>query len=225
MKNLQNNGPVISSDALKSGAYAAVLPELYEQKDTVENNPWHDRQSVFDHTVSVVSSLEHILAFDFLYKDTRDSLRSHLSKHRFGYAKTDVSLFVAMLHDIGKKKTLKSDPATGRTDCPGHEKAGGPLSRICLSRMGVDSRMIDLVSDMVAHHGDIHEVVNRVLTHNELEKEFARYKSTVRAPYILYVLQGYADTMGSDLPKLNPKEYKKREMIYREAINRFTVAL
>ena len=59
----------------------------------------------------------------------------------------------------------------------------------------------------------------------DLEKEFVQFKAVTGELYLQCIIQGYADTIGSDLKTLNPKEFKKREIIFREALNRFATSL
>jgi hypothetical protein len=225
MKNLQNNFPVVTSDSLQSGGLADAVPELYEQKQTVEVNAWHDHQSVFDHTVSVIKAVEQIYRFEFLFISSRDVLTAYLAKEQYGYSMKNLSLFTALLHDIGKAKTMITNVQTGQTDCPEHEKVGSKMSIAVLRRANIGVRTSDHIGKLVLLHGEIHKTVNTVLMMNEPEKEFITFKNRMKDDYILQLIQGYADTLGSDLSRLQPNDLKKREIIYREAINRFAAAL
>ncbi len=225
MKNLLNNGISFQAADVAAGSLRQLMPELYELESVIENNPWHSSQNVFDHTVSVLSQLETIMQFDFLFKDSKEALSEYISTAINGYSVKEIAIIVALMHDIGKKATFTVNSGTGMTDCSDHGEVGANLTEAILQRLGVSKKTSAQISKLVRKHGDIHEVVNRILLYNEPEKEWTSFKKISRSLYILFILQGYADTAGSDLLKLNPKDYKKREIIYREAINRFAAAL
>ena len=217
--------PTITSQNIANGLFQDIIPELYELKSVIEHNPWHNNQSVFDHTVAVVASLEKIFLFDFLYANSSTAIRTYVSRQTNGYPLTGISLLGGLFHDIAKGTTIVIDPLTGQTQCPNHDHIGSALTPKILLRMHIKQQVRRDVQEIVKRHGEILEVVNRVLMNNDPEKEFSLLRCTHPYMYLLLIIQGYADTMGSSLSVLNPKEYKKREIIYREAINRFAVLL
>ena len=51
----------ITIEKLRNGELADELPEFYELKDVIENNEWHNNDSVFNHTIVVLEKLEELL--------------------------------------------------------------------------------------------------------------------------------------------------------------------
>ena len=225
MKNLQNNFPDITSDNLLSGKLSSWVPELYEQKDVIAINPWHDHQSIFDHTVSVISSAEHIMTFPFAGDSYREKLIELLNKEIDGVSRQHIILAITLLHDVGCSKTMVADPKTGQNNCPGHEIAGRDMSVAICTRWGLSKTLIDRISGVVFHHLDAHRTVNAIMKSGNSEPAFRALQKKVGDLYFDLLIQGYADTAGSDLPILQPKEFLFRENIYKEELIRFAASL
>lgn len=215
----------LTSTDIAAGSLKEIAPELYELSTVYEINPWHNHQSVFDHTVAVVAAIEQVFTFDFLYEGSRKGIKKYVEDVRDGYAKKDVSFLAGLFHDMGKGATIEKNEYTGMTQCPEHEKLGAKLVAVPLRKLKVTGQALKDVKEIIKRHGEIHEVVNRVIRNNEPEKEFIQFKATTGELYLQCIIQGYADTMGSDLKTLSPKEFKKREIIFREALNRFATSL
>jgi len=91
----------INIDAIKSGELADILPEFYELKNAVENSKdqWHQHETVFDHTLSVMSAMEKIFSgHEGLEKILNEKIDINNRKTLLEIA--------SMFHDIGKKETM-----------------------------------------------------------------------------------------------------------------------
>ena len=224
MKNSQNKFPDITSDNLLSGNLSSWVPELYEQKDVIAINPWHDHQSVFDHTASVVSHAQHIMTFPFAGDSKKKKLVHALKKEIDGVPRQNIILAINLLHDVGCGKTMITDPATGQNNCPGHEVVGRDMSVAICTRWGLSKTLVDQISTVNFHHLDAHRMVNKIMESGKSEPAFRALRQKIGDLYFDLLIQGYADTAGSDLPILQPKEFLFRENIYKEELIRFAAS-
>ena len=225
MKNLQNNIPDITSDNLQSGALGSWVPELYAQKNVIAVNPWHDHQSIFDHTVKVLSSAEHIMTFPFIEEKLKEKLLAYLAKRVDGVSRRSTILAVNLLHDVGCASAMVIDAKTGQNSCPGHEISGRDMSIGICRRWGLSEILIDRISTLIFCHLDIHKAINKSLAGGNNEKILNELQKSTGDTYLELLIQGYADVAGSDLPILEPKQFLLRENIYKEALTHFAAAL
>ena len=217
--------PKISSDALMSGSLSSFIPELYAQKKIVEVNPWHDHQSVFDHTVLVVKCVETITQFSFLDEEEKKKVRFSLNERIGEVKRNDIVRLAALFHDIAKSETLEINPLSGKTSCPLHEMKGRGRSVEIMKRWGVSDLVIQKVSKIVLFHGHIHEAVNEILRSDTECQIFDSFHEVVGDIFFELLIEGYADTAGSDLPKLNYADFASRKEIYERALMRYAVSL
>jgi hypothetical protein len=83
---MDKNISLLSKTDIKSGKLVNLIPEFYELKNVVENNDWHHKENVFDHTLSVLDSLGKTLrnlnkeTGQFLDKKIDGSTRKYLLK-------------------------------------------------------------------------------------------------------------------------------------------------
>jgi len=224
MKNSQNNIPNITSDNLQSGALESWVPELYAQKNVIAINPWHDHQSIFSHTVKVLSSAEHIMTFPFIEEKLKGKLITYLAEKIDGVPRQTIVLTVNLLHDVGCASTLVIDAKTGQNSCPGHEAAGRDISIGICQRWGISDILIDRISTLIFRHLDIHKAMNKSLAGGNSEIVLNELQKSIGDTYLELLIQGYADVAGSDLPILEPKQFLLRENIYKEALTRFAAS-
>ncbi len=65
---------LLDRNNIKSGKLADIIPEFYELKKVVENNDWHNKETVFNHTLSVLDNLEKII------RNSKKKIRQALNK-------------------------------------------------------------------------------------------------------------------------------------------------
>jgi len=86
----------ITMKRLRDGKLVKELPELYELKDVIEINTWHDHDPVFNHTLNVMKNL---LALEKKLGAKGNALLSR----RIGFhTRRELLFLAAMLHDIAK---------------------------------------------------------------------------------------------------------------------------
>jgi hypothetical protein len=208
----------ITSKKLSEGEYEKVLPEYYLLKSVRENSIWHDNQAVFDHVVAVFAHLEQILKLDFLNKNSAQKIQRYLAKTVGKKTRRDLLIVSALLHDIAKTDTVITDKS-GKADAPGHEMIGGILVRNFSSRFGLDKKDECYVEKIVHYHGFISDISTLIIAKGNFAKYFGLLKQTVGDIYIELALLKYADNLGSDLAKFDPKGAQKRLAILKKFLN------
>lgn len=48
-------------ERIQNREFEKLIPEFYELKEIVENNPWHNNDSVLNHTISLLKELEELI--------------------------------------------------------------------------------------------------------------------------------------------------------------------
>lgn len=226
MKNLRNNiADVVQSNAIRGGSLEAIVPELYALRECIEINPWHDHQSVFDHTTSVLSAFEEFLnELSFSVKQHDVRLMAYLSSHVYGISHSDLIRLGIVFHDIAKPVTFETDAATGMTNCPHHE-VHSALSTIELAHaFGLPKGTVRTIAQLALLHMSANTVVNTAMK-GEPERVFGAFQETVADLYIPLLLLARCDARGSDFLLLDPLQFERREACIDAAIHNFSLDL
>lgn len=226
MKNLRSNiADVVQSIAIRGGSLETIIPELNPLRECIENNPWHDHQSVFDHTTACLAAFEEFLdELSFSSKQHDVRLTAYMSSHVYGISHTDLVRLGILFHDIAKPISLEADAQTGMTNCPHHE-VNSALSTIELAHaFGLPKGTVRTVAQLVLMHMSANTVVNTAMN-GEPERIFGAFQETVADLYIPLLLLAKCDAIGSDFPILDPMQFKKRDACIDAAIHRFSLVL
>jgi len=213
------DAPTISSARLLKGDCIQLVPEIYSLKSIVESNPWHLNQSVFDHTTLALQGMEKILKLDFLKEDSRKKIIKHLGRKVGSHSRKQLLIVTTIVHDIGKRDTLIKD-SSGLTRCPAHEIIGSVMATNFSSRFELDQKATKLVAKIINYHGFISDILALAINKKNQTKCFRLFKQAVGNIYIELLLLMYADMLGSHLKKLNLKEFKARERLIIEFLER-----
>jgi UTP:GlnB (protein PII) uridylyltransferase len=199
----------ISVLGLKKGALKEDLPEFYELAKVVENSPWHRDWSVLEHTLAVMEQLEQVM------DHAPEKVSKHLSQNVEKHTRRELLMVVGLLHDIGKKETIKEIGEEVR--CPGHEEHGALKAQVLLPKFDLTEAEQAIVVELIKHHGHLHKILapeneNKRQQVAELEKA---------APHLFLMLLVFcqADTQGSKLQHAHADEYHKRVDFYKKALN------
>ncbi len=113
------------------------FPEIAVLRGTPQEPEWHPEGDVFTHTQHCVDALAGLDEWK-----TSDEARRRLLT------------FAVLAHDFGKPATTARGEKRGamRWVSPGHESAGGPLSKTFLRRIGAPLELDDPVCELVVHH-------------------------------------------------------------------------
>lgn len=221
----------ITIEKIKSRNLEKIIPEFYKLEDIIENNPWHNRESVFDHTVSVLANLEKIVRNSS--KDIKKALTEIIDKN----SRRDLLYLATLLHDIGKEETI-ADLGDGVRGCPTHEKKGAKKTEKILRRFNFPPEEFKIVTDIVRNHGIIHDIIGlgckdfqkglgeeHSLTHavvglgnKKFEEEYKNFKKKFSKIYLELILLAFADTIGSYLKKTKPSEFRYRINFYKKEL-------
>ena len=228
----KENISLLNKKNIKSGKLAELIPEFYELKKVVENSAWHNREAVFDHTLSVLGNLEKIIW------NSKKEIRQVLNKIVDKNSRKNLLYIAALLHDIGKTETI-ADLGGGVRGCPGHEKKGAEKVKKILKRFNLSPKEFKIITDIVRNHGVIHDIIGlgckdfqksvgkeRGLTHamagledKNFQKEYKNFKKKFSNNiYLELILLAFADTIGSYLKKTKPAEFHHRINFYKKEL-------
>ncbi|MDO8601120.1 MAG: HD domain-containing protein [bacterium] len=225
---------ILNKNNIKSGKLAKLIPEFYELKKVVENNPWHNKESVFDHILSVLDNLKIII------RKSKKEIKQALSKIIDKNSRKSLLYVAALLHDIGKKETI-ADLDGGARGCPGHEKKGVQKTKKILNRFDLSPKESKIITDIAKNHGVTHDIAGlgckdfqkgakkeHSLTHaiaglenKNFQKEYENFKKKFSNIYLELILLAFADTIGSYLKKTNPAEFSHRINFYKKELKEF----
>jgi len=208
---------------IKNGKLEKVIPELYALKGTVENNPWHNQEPVFDHVLSVLENLGKII------RDSNKSITKLFDEIVDVNSKKDLLYLATLLHDIGKGETI-TDLGNGARGCPNHEKKSAQITEKILKRFNLSPKESKIIIDIVGNHGIIHDIIGlkcknfkkggekeHDLTHaiaglenKNFNEEYRKFKNKFSKIYPELIFLAFADTVGSYLKKTEPSEFSCR---------------
>ncbi|MBI4993691.1 HD domain-containing protein [Candidatus Wolfebacteria bacterium] len=205
----------ITIKKLKNNKFINALPELYELKNVIENNLWHNNDSVFDHTIAVLEKLE------MLFKKTNDNINSYLNQIVNKNTKKQLLFLGTVLHDIAKKETIINKNSI--TTCPRHEQKGAVKAQKILRRFNLSQKEIHYITNLIKHHGLIHCLLDDVNNQN-FQAQFNNFmKKFFKNIYPELMLLGLADTAVNYLKITNPKEFQLRIKFYQRELNKIVL--
>ncbi|MFH1971676.1 MAG: HD domain-containing protein [Patescibacteria group bacterium] len=197
---------------IKSGQFKNNLPEVYDLKKVVEDNAWHKKQDVFEHTMAVLKQLEGLLDLKIFTSKKRKLLQKQLGTKVGNHTKKDLLVVSTLLHDIAKPVTAIKDK-NGVVRCPGHELIGSTMIEKFSLRFNLNKKDEEFVKRLVFSHGYIVEILNQIMNKGNKKFYLASYKKVVGNIYYELLLLFYSDLLGSDLKELNPSEFRTRQSL------------
>lgn len=117
---------------IKTEKIKDLVPELYDLKNVVENNDWHDQEPVFDHTLFVLNCLEKVVP------KLKMGIRKKLQEIVDINSRENLLWLATVFHDIAKKETLLVEGKIRR--CPSHEAAGAQKVVKILCRFNISPK-------------------------------------------------------------------------------------
>lgn len=201
----------ISIDKLKNGKLKKELPEIYELREVIENNDWHNNQSVFDHTILVLEKLKELL------KRTNNKISFYLNQKINNHTRKELLFLGALFHDIGKKETLVEN--NNLTWCYGHEETGFNKVKTILNRFDLSENEKEIIAKIIKHHSEIHFILES--GNKKLEEQYNEFKANREDIFLELILLGMADILGSQLDENKPNEFKFGIDFYNKVIDNF----
>ena len=197
---MKRNIASLNKTNLVSGKLRDLVPELYLMQDAIEDNDWHPEESVFDHTLSVMGSLEK--TFLVLTGPLKRRMKQEIDNN----SRKILLKIAAIFHDIAKPETLTKEYPTR---CVGHEKIGAEKARNILRHFDLSHAELEIIVEIIRNHMTMHYILEP--GNPNFQKEFVAFKNRfLNTIYPELILLVFADTINSGLRKTNPKEFKYR---------------
>ncbi|OGC91910.1 hypothetical protein A3D85_02070 [Candidatus Amesbacteria bacterium RIFCSPHIGHO2_02_FULL_47_9] len=179
------------------------LPELDLLKGVKEVHPWHDKQDVYKHTLAVMKGLKSLL---------KRNPKKILAEKIGAYTREELLTICAVLHDMAKPDTIVYQ-SKDLTPCRAHEVImSGRIGKFS-KRFGLDKKDEDWLKRLVMWHALPHDLITLAMARKEEDKFLKELVQIAPDMSIDLLVFYYADMIGSDLLKLNRKEYLERERI------------
>lgn len=135
-------------------------------KNIIENfEGWHDRESVFDHSLKTARIAKQVREGDFIVnQQAKQIFLQWMNEEAGDMKKKDIVALTALLHDCGKilsykegeeiKTLLTNYPTESNwTMCPGHEYFGGELVvGTILKSLNLNNEVIESIKNVVKSH-------------------------------------------------------------------------
>lgn len=198
-------------EKIKNREFEKVIPELYELENVIENNPWHDRDAVLNHVISVALELNNLLT------EVNDKIKKFLNQKIKNHSRKELLFLAAVFHDIAKKETLATK--NGITETVGHEEMGSKKLKDIVSRFGLSEDEIELIGKIVKNHKFIHDISD--LPREEANEKWKRFKKENHDIFLDSALLGKADMLGSQLKKSVPEDFAFRLSFINKIINSY----
>lgn len=202
----------ITIEKLRNKQFQSELPEFFELEDFVENNAWHNNDSVFNHTLAVLEELEKLL------KNINNKINSYLNQKVDENTKRELLFLGTLFHDIAKSDVLVK--TSDSTSCPKHEEVGSEKVKSILDRFDLSDREKATVANIVKYHGEIHIILDPN-NDNRIDEQFNKFKSERHDIFMELILLAMADTLGSQLKDNNPDNFKFRIDFYKRIIDNY----
>lgn len=117
-------------------AWAERQPWCQSMADCPQDDRWHAEGDVWTHAQMVCHQLVDLGEWATLTSNERTALT-----------------FTALLHDVAKPLTLRTDPVTGQISSPQHAVRGEQLARAVLRDLGCNLETRELIARLVRFHG------------------------------------------------------------------------
>jgi len=183
------------------------LPELDLLEGIREVHPWHDNQDVYKHTLAVMEGLETLLKKFPLTEKIGDHTREELLR------------ITAVLHDMAKPDTIVYQ-SKNLTPCRAHEVVmSGRVGKFS-KRFGLNKKDEDWLRKLIMWHALPHDMITLAIARREEDKFLKELMQIAPDMGIDLLVFYWADMIGSDLLKLNKKEYMERERIIQQYLTK-----
>lgn len=137
-------------------------PLFLRLKNIVENNGYHDHETVFDHLIKTKNIAQREITADFITDpEAKKLFLKFVSEVFFGIKRSDIIILTALLHDIGKILSFRSNDKTeplmvkdsnGITFFPGHEYQGSKIVNEFVDGLNFPKEVIEYMSNVIKNH-------------------------------------------------------------------------
>lgn len=178
-------------------------PLFLRLKEVVENNPWHDFEDAYSHSVKTKDIAQKEITGDFISNPEAKKLFQQFVDEDFHEMKrADIMILIALTHDIGKILNVKEgnkirpiriEDAEGLTSLPGHEYWGSTIVSKVLEDLSLDAEIVSYITKGVKVHDGFQG--DYLVSRKDwlLEKLINDIKSRAEGLYIESMFNNYCD--------------------------------
>ncbi|MEK6968051.1 MAG: HD domain-containing protein [Nanoarchaeota archaeon] len=209
----------LTAEDFRQGNLKTVFPEVYALQKVNENTESgsHKDLTALEHTLLVFEHLKTALKSMRLPKHREKKVLNILAEQVQNYDSWQLLLYAALLHDIGKKYTLR---AQGKfTFATGHEDKSAEMLPKLKFRFGFGAQDLKYLQRIVKYHGATWGLVKNICADEKnWQKYWKPFKKQFRRHTYGLLLLSYADLQGSSLQKTRKAEYVKRNLWYKKLL-------
>lgn len=208
-------------------------PLFLRLKDVVENNPWHELEDAYSHSVKTKDiALKEINGNFITSPEAKKLFQQFISEDFHGMRRADIMILIALIHDIGKIlfvkegsniRSIEVTDAKGITSLPGHEYWGSTIVSKVLEDLSLDDEIVSYITNGVKVHDGFQG--DYLLSRKDwpMEKLINDVKSRAEGLYIESMFNNFCDVFTAapfqpykDLVIRifnNPSLYERREYV------------
>lgn len=206
-------------------------PLFLKLKDVIENNPWHDHESVYDHLIKTYKTAKEQINGNFITNPNAKKLFLEFVNSDFeGIKIFDTIIITALIHDIGKilyykdgdkEQPLRHEDSEGITRMPGHEYWGSTIVGNLLKDLNLNPKVLEKITKVVRLHDTFNDSYLTNLDLNQIDKAIDDVKARAEGVYKEALFNIYCDVFTAkpsieSIKKIaqifnQPSLYSKRE--------------
>lgn len=185
------------------------LPQFLKLKEVVENNAYHQHESVYDHSIKTLHIAQQQIQGEFIQNaKAKESFIHFVNQEIAGFKRKDCMILTALLHDIGKILRVKDGSSVkplivtlpdGTTVCPGHEYWGSTILKEILQHLSLPNQVIDSITSVIRLHDTFSEFYFSSKQSWQWEIVLNDIKSRAETFYIQTLFNMYCDTFTADV--------------------------
>lgn len=155
-------------DVGKAAEQIVNNPHFLKLKKIIENNSYHDHESVFDHSIKSYKFAQKEIKGSFIKnEEAKMAFDSYISVRVDGVEKRDLMQILALVHDIGKttvfeidgkQKSIVETLPNGETFTPYHDYWGSLIVKDVVDGVGFSDEQIWYLSNCIRIHGTFNSV-------------------------------------------------------------------
>lgn len=179
-------------------------PYFLKLKTVIENNPWHDHEPTYDHSLKTYNIAKENISGDFITnKEAKKLFQAFIHEAITEFSRKDIMLLTALLHDIGKILSVDEDGKIrpiltknedGTTSFPGHEYYGSTIVPSLLEDCNFSKETISSIQPVIRMHDTFSD--SYMVTKKDWPTELLinDVKSRAEGLYIEALFNIYCDT-------------------------------
>ncbi len=136
-------------------------------KTIIENNPYHDNESVYDHLIKTYKTAKQALKGTYIKsREAKKEFENFLKAPVGNITMHDALALTALLHDIGKilvyedsgkQVSINSLKPDGKTQCAGHEYLGSTILETFVNDIPLDETAKKHITSGIRLHDTFNE--------------------------------------------------------------------